>query len=164
MVELFIFGNKYNIPRIQNVAINEIISLFHDQFAFPRASTIDKIYELTPQGAPLRGLVTDMIVLSHENVEALIDGQSRFGDGFHSHFVQDLVKRLYRAANHEKGYRLQRLARHKWGQVNRCNYHVSEVSAHSNGKKVGLSIVGSVIHANPFLRFLHAHTLRTCPS
>ncbi|KAG9726905.1 hypothetical protein KCU73_g12770, partial [Aureobasidium melanogenum] len=31
MVELYIFGNKYNIPRLQNVAINEIITLFQEQ-------------------------------------------------------------------------------------------------------------------------------------
>jgi TolB-like protein len=156
-VELYIFGNKYNIPRIQNVTINEIISLFHEQFAFPRASTIDKIYELTSQGAPLRRLVTDMVVLSHENVEALIDGQSRFGDGFHSDFIQDLVKKLYRAANHKKGYHDQRLTRQQWAKVSRCHYHVSEVSARSNGKKVGLSIVISVTHANPFQTLARSH-------
>jgi TolB-like protein len=138
LVELYIFANKYNISRIQNVATDEIISLFHDQFAFPRATTIGKIYELTPQGAPIRRLVTDMIVLSHENVDALIDGQARFGDGLHSDFIQDLVKRLFRAANHTEGYHIQRLTRQQWGQVNRCLYHVSEVGARVNGKKVGV--------------------------
>jgi hypothetical protein len=138
MVQLYIFGNKYNIARIQNVATNKIISLFHDQFAFPRTTTIDKIYELTPQGAPIRRLVTDMIVLSHENVEALIDGQSRFGDGLNGDFVADLVKRLYRAATHTEGYHIQRLTRQQWGQVDRCLYHVSEVGTRLNGKKVGV--------------------------
>jgi hypothetical protein len=136
MVELYVSGNKYNISRIQNVAINEIVSLFHHHFAFPRATTIDKIYELTPQGALIRRLVTDMIVLSHENVEALIDGQSRFGDGLNGEFVTDLVKRLYNAATHPEGYHIQRLTRQQWGQVNRCLYHVSEVGTRLNGKKV----------------------------
>jgi hypothetical protein len=136
MIDLFIFGNKYNIPRIQNVAINEMIALFKDQFAFPRASAIEKIYTQAPQDVPVRRLVTDMVVLSHENIEGLIDGQSHFGDGFHPDFIQDLVKRLYRAASHKDGFQSQRLTREQWGLISRCRYHVSEVDAHSNGKKV----------------------------
>jgi len=56
MIDLYIYGNKYNIARIQNVAINEMITLFHDQFAFPRASAIEKVYTMTPQNAPVRTL------------------------------------------------------------------------------------------------------------
>ncbi|KAH0343917.1 hypothetical protein KCU81_g5030, partial [Aureobasidium melanogenum] len=138
MVELYIFGNKYNIPRLQNVAINEIIDLFREQFAFPRASTIYKIYERTPLGVSLRRLVTDIVVLSHENVEALIDGQSRFGEGLHFEFINDLIKRLYRAATHPDGFESQRRLRKNWGLVSRCLYHVSEVDARSNGKEVGV--------------------------
>ncbi|CAD0114696.1 unnamed protein product [Aureobasidium uvarum] len=136
MAEFYIFGNKYRIPRIQNVAVNEMIALFHEQFAFPRTSTIEKIYEFTPLGVSIRRLVTDIVVLSHENVEALIDGQSRFGDGFHPDFIQDLFKRLYRAASHENGFQSQRLTRKQWGLVSRCQYHVSEVGARLNGKKI----------------------------
>ncbi|THV93873.1 hypothetical protein D6D27_04125 [Aureobasidium pullulans] len=135
MVDIYIFGNKYGIPRLQNVAINEIISLFTDQFAFPRAATIDKVYELTPSGVSLRMLITDIVVLSHDNVEALIDGQSRFGEGFHPDFITDLVKRLYRAAIDDKGFKEQRLERSQWGQIRRCMYHVSEVAARSNGQR-----------------------------
>lgn len=137
MVDIYIFGNKYGIPRLQNVAINEIISLFTDQFAFPRAATIDKVYELTPSGVSLRKLITDIVVLSHDNVEALIDGQSRFGEGFHPDFITDLVKRLYRVAIDDKGFKEQRLERSQWGQIRRCMYHVSEVAARSNGQRVG---------------------------
>ncbi|TIA38377.1 hypothetical protein D6C78_04034 [Aureobasidium pullulans] len=137
MVDIYIFGNKYGIPRLQNVAINEMISLFTDQFAFPRAATIDKVYELTPSGVSLRKLITDIVVLSHDNVEALIDGQSRFGEGFHPDFITDLVKRLYRAAIDDKAFKEQRLERSQWGQVRRCMYHVSEVAARSNGQRVG---------------------------
>ncbi|KAG2163489.1 hypothetical protein JADG_003228 [Aureobasidium aubasidani] len=136
MVDVYIFGNKYGIPRLQNVAINEMISLFTDQFAFPRAATIDKVYELTPSGVSLRKLITDIVVLSHDNVEALIDGQSRFGEGFHPDFITDLVKRLYRAAIDDKTFKEQRLESSQWGQVRRCMYHVSEVAARSNGQRV----------------------------
>ncbi|KAG9900949.1 hypothetical protein KCU98_g8293, partial [Aureobasidium melanogenum] len=136
MVELYIFGNKYNIPRLQNVAINEIITLFREQFAFPRASTIYKIYERTPFGVSLRRLVTDIVVLSHENVEALIDGQSRFGEGFHFDFIHDLIKRLYRAASHPNGFESQRRSRKDWGAVSPCRYHVSELNARLNGKEI----------------------------
>ena len=163
MVDLFIFGNKYNIPRVQNVAINEIVALFKHQFAFPRTSTIDKVYEFTPEGSPVRRLVTDMTVLSHENIEALIDGQSRFGEGFHPVFVQDLVKRIYRAANHADGYKSQRLTREQWGGVSRCNYHVSEVGARSNGKKVESTPLFAVYDlCSPLSRFLNALMPRVC--
>lgn len=149
MIDLFIFGNKYNIPRIQNVAINEMIALFHHQFAFPRACAIEKIYTQTPQDVLVRRLATDMVVLSHENLEGLIDGQASFGDGLHPEFIQDLLKHLYRAANHEDGYPSQRLTREQWGVVHRCRYHVSEIDAHSNGKKVGdTSIAVFKIYAN----------------
>ncbi|KAG9531376.1 hypothetical protein KCU93_g1957, partial [Aureobasidium melanogenum] len=144
MVELYIFGNKYNIPRLQNVAINEIITLFQEQFAFPRASTIYKIYERTPFGVSLRELVTDIVVLSHENVEALIDGQSRFGEGFHFEFIHDLIKRLYRAARHEEGFESQRRSRKAWDTVSRCRYHVSELNARLNGKEVGVHSSGPI--------------------
>lgn len=138
MVELYIFGNKYNIPRLQNVAINEIITLFQDQFAFPRASTIYKVYERTPLGVSLRRLVTDMVVLSHENIGALIDGQSRFGEGFHFEFINDLLKRLHKAATHPDGFESQRKARRDWRLVTRCLYHVSELDVRLNGKEVGV--------------------------
>lgn len=162
MIDLFVFGNKYNIARIQNVAINEMIALFHDQFAFPRASAIEKVYSMTPQNAPIRRLVTDMVVLSHENIEGLVDGQSHFGDGLHPDFMQDLVKRLCRAANHCDGYQSQRLTREQWGAISRCRYHVSEVAAHSNGKKVReIPPTVSEIYANRFqvLKRSHAESL-----
>ncbi|KAK6004365.1 hypothetical protein QM012_008227 [Aureobasidium pullulans] len=136
MVELYIFGNKYNIPRLQNVAINEIMTLFQEQFAYPRASTIYKVYERTPFGVSLCRLVTDIVVLSHENVEALIDGQARFGNSFHFDFIHDLIKRLYRAATHPEGFESQRRSRKSWGLVSRCLYHVPELGARLNGKEI----------------------------
>lgn len=136
MTELYIFGNKYNIPRLQNVAINEIITLFRDQYAFPHAITIDKIFEETPVNATFRALVIDMVILTHENPEALIDGQDRMGDGFHPDFIKGLAKRLCQAVRHELSFDAQRLNYKQWGS-DYCSYHVSEVAARSNGQRVG---------------------------
>ncbi|KAG9822981.1 hypothetical protein KCU68_g16451, partial [Aureobasidium melanogenum] len=70
------------------------------------------------------------------NVEALIDGQSRFGEGFHFDFIHDLIKRLYRAASHPNGFESQRRSRKDWGAVSPCRYHVSELNARLNGKEI----------------------------
>ena len=104
----------------------------------------------------MRRLVTDMVVLSHENIEGLIDGQASFGDGLHPEFIQDLLKCLYRAANHEDGYSSQRLTREQWGVVHRCRYHVSEIDAHSNGKKVGDTCIANLRYMLTAYRSLSA--------
>jgi hypothetical protein len=139
MIDLYVFGGKYGMPRIQNVAVNEMISLFQTSGTFPRAVNIDTIYEYTCVGAPLRNLVVNMVVLSHDQIEAFVNQKSSCGESLHPEFVSDMFKRLYKASTTGPGYMAQRRAVEDWQSICRCIYHVSEVVARSDSKKVGPS-------------------------
>lgn len=137
LVEIYVFGHKYDVPRLQNVAIDRIISFFQDEAVYPRAETVEKMYGGThDEDDPGRRIIVDLVCHSKMNIPAYLQDHQKCG-GNHPDFCADVAKKLWDLATDERGYQRFRMDREDWNCVSRCDYHVSEVDSHFNGRKVG---------------------------
>lgn len=92
LVEAFIFGEKIQDGDFKDAVLDAIIVSIHDsgkdhQFRYPSSTTVERAYEGTPEGSPLRKLMVD--IHAHHGSRQWLDGLNCI------EFVKDLVGELF---------------------------------------------------------------------
>ena len=100
LIELYLYGERFLCPSIQNAVIDEILRLTRIACAggkrwYPTHTNVDKIYRGTPEGSPLRRLMVDMHLVwgrknwlsETTNAQFLLDVAKAFYDKINPHTV-----------------------------------------------------------------------------
>ena len=100
LIELYLYGERFLYPSIQDAVINEILRLTRIACAdgstwYPSCKNVDKVYRGTPEGPPLRRLMVDMHVVwgnkawlsETDNAQFLLDLAKAFYDKINTHTV-----------------------------------------------------------------------------
>ena len=100
LIELYLYGERFLYPIIQDAVINEILRLTRIACAdgstwYPSCKDVEKVYRGTPEGSPLRQLMVDMHVVQGDknwlsetaSAQFLLDVAKAFYDKINTHTV-----------------------------------------------------------------------------
>jgi hypothetical protein len=75
LLKLYVFGDKYIIPRLKNDTMETFFSSVFEAWRrdFPNAECIDYLFENTPEGSPMRRLLTHMALDWGFTTKGLVD-------------------------------------------------------------------------------------------
>lgn len=124
LIKLWIFGDRFQVPMLQNCVINEIFAK-ERRGDLPEPLTVKSAYEDTVEGSPLRRLMID--VLAYTSFLGNEDGSlmtARYREHFTIEILQDLVKELYHARQRDM------IVRRRRPQRDECFYHVHGKDEH----------------------------------
>lgn len=83
--ELYVFGDKYIVPRLKNAAVEACIEKIHRKWSFPSKTSIEYLYNnITNARAPLRKLIIELYV-TYANFE------DRPIEEYHRNFLADVI-------------------------------------------------------------------------
>lgn len=87
LIELYIFADKFMDPATANIVIDQMVRYSAETCLLPHVGAVDRAYESTPDGSPLRMLLRDWFI--HEafadTVEELVQSE------VHPDFLADMV-------------------------------------------------------------------------
>lgn len=134
LVRIYIFADKYMMPRLQNVVIDTIISTFTAENHFFTPASVNLHYNRARDGTPLsalRKLMIDMFVLSCPDIEHSLRSYSIENNPFCAGFVQDAFYKYLRLTKDDA-----RVVKDVewWSQADRCYYHVAEPQPQDGSK------------------------------
>lgn len=127
LARLYIFADKYNMPRLQNVAIDSIIDCLAKYEDFPCSNIVNHIYAQVADDkpTPLCWLLTRFVIWSCPDIEELFRTSADKGDPYCQQFTQ-MVLCNYVAEFEDKHRTVKDPS--TWLKTNRCLYHVREIS------------------------------------
>lgn len=120
---LWLFANFRNIHLLKDQVINEIIGVWIwglGADCFPESDVVNRVYENTMDGSPLRELLRDMLVY-YQHMLDVIDPEVEDHQDFCSEFMRDVAVAL--AKNTQSRKRRAR-SETQWEEIDRCQYHV----------------------------------------
>jgi hypothetical protein len=118
LIRVWIFGDKYLMPCLQNKAMNALIQK-NREAKFVPTPQLKTIYENTLPGSPLRKLVVDLVIYKIGDMDEVM--QRNDDNRWPYEALVDLVKALGAKKKEYVGsFRLPEANRHK------CYYHVHQ--------------------------------------
>lgn len=122
LARLYIFADKYNMPRLQNVVINAIIDTLGLHYVVPEAETVNHIYQNTKDSrtSPLCRILVNYVALTEMDLFEMFSNCEESGTPYCLGFTTDV---LYKYSE-QFGKCKSELPSKDWLEINRCSYHV----------------------------------------
>lgn len=121
LAKLWVFGEKYEIPLLQNTVIDALSEKWMDHTTVLTLPLIDSIYDSTSNGSPLRRTIEDAIALMPMDPRVCYStGRGRRPNLRDQPGLVKMVLKMERLGNQEQK------ARDKWLVEQRCQRHVHE--------------------------------------
>ncbi|KAL9126252.1 MAG: hypothetical protein Q9217_004665 [Psora testacea] len=116
-VNLYIFGDKYDMPRLCNEAVNGIIHRYERYNAI--YNNPKHVYHHTPPASPLRRV---MVAIYVKHPTSMMDVYDRFSDDMAAcpEFLLDVIKAL--SLRYEKGFKPAKVGKAR-EIMDRCQFH-----------------------------------------
>ena len=126
LARLYVFGDKYMIPRLQNVVINQVILTFSQCALVFCPDTVAYIYSSTMENSPIRRLAVDLVGRTFHDVSRLFRVMCERQTPYNQEFVEEVMFSDFNAWGRPTSARRDIGVRSHWTGLDQCDYHVDE--------------------------------------